>query len=264
MGILVKQGSFMIKSETAVLMNKRYNKMYTVAVCDDEKYALEAIAGELGKIGDVENTRCFDNAAEFMESLDSGEKYDVALMDIDWKDSVNGIDYAAKMYRKSPHTKIIFVTGYSEQYIESVFMKKTNIEGYLSKPVTADKIKTILKKIESKRMQEEEKRLILKQRKDLISVKYSCIMYIESVLHHVRIHTVDNIIEVYSSMSDIMRNLPDNFCKCHKSYIVNMDYIKKLTKECIYIEDSKDTVPISRLKFKAVSEKFCEYVGENI
>lgn len=254
----------MIKSETAVLMNKRYSRMYTVAVCDDEKYALEALADELKKIGDVEDIRCFENADEFMESLNEGEGYDIALMDIDWKGSVNGIDYAAKMYNKSPQTKIIFVTGYSEQYIESVFMKKINIEGYLSKPVTADKIQKILQKIKSRRMQEEENKLIVKQRKDLISVKYSCIMYIESVLHHIRIHTVDNTIEVYSNMSDIMQKLPDNFCKCHKSYIVNMDYIKKLTREGIHIDGIEETVPVSRIKFKAVSEKFCEYAGENI
>lgn len=254
----------MIKSETAVLMNKRYNRMYTVAVCDDEKYALKAIEDELKKVSDIGSARYFENADEFMESLNEGERYDIALMDIDWKGSINGIDYAAKMYNKFPQTKIIFVTGYSEQYIESVFMKKTNIEGYLSKPVTADKIKAILKKIESKRVQEEERKLVIKQRKDLISVKYSCIKYIESDLHHVIIHTVDNTINVYSSMADITKNLPENFCKCHKSYVVNMDYIKRLTKEWIYIDGSEETVPVSRLKFKAISKKFCEYAGENI
>jgi len=237
--------------------------VYKIAICDDERFALNAITEELHKVKSAGKIECFDDAGSLMERL-GRNKFDIVLMDIDFKSAVNGIDYAEKLYVSSPKTKIIFVTGYSEQYIESVFMKKTNIEGYLSKPVTAEKIEKLFKKIEDRKIDEENRKLVIRQRKNMISISYHKIKYIESISHHVRIHTTDDLIEVYSKLSEIQENLPDNFCRCHRSYIVNMDYVKRLTKEGIYMENGKETLPVSKVRFKAVSEKLCEYAGENI
>ncbi len=65
------------------------------------------------------------------EYLKSDEVYDVLLLDIEFGEDGNGLDYIDDIVRKSPLTQIIMVTAYTEKYIQDVFLKKDNVAGFL-------------------------------------------------------------------------------------------------------------------------------------
>ena len=44
-------------------------------------------------------------------------------------------------------------------------------------------------------------------------------------------HTQNHDYEIYSSFSKIQNTLPDNFIRCHKSYIANTNNIIKITND---------------------------------
>lgn len=56
-------------------------------------------------------------------------------------------------------------------------------------------------------------------------VAYENIRYIESFAHYVDIHTADRTYEMRAGISQLETNLPKNFFRCHRSYIINLLYV---------------------------------------
>lgn len=235
-----------------------------VAACDDQEAGLAKVEEVLFAMEEIESVEGFLDIDAFMKKCRDGNQYDIVFMDIDWRIDKNGIDYAEELYGICPDTKIVFVTGYAKQYIEAVFMKNTNIAGYLAKPVKEDKVSALLQKIRQRQVSEQAQRLVIKQRGSVWTLPYKQIYFIESVLHHIRIYTAENVVELYATMSETYEKLPPNFCRCHKSYVVNMDYIRRIDKEGVLMEAYEKPVPISRLKARDVLERYMTYVGEKL
>lgn len=97
-----------------------------IAVCDDEENALRQVRNVINKLSVVDEAEYYSDMDVFMERINTGIYYDIVMMDIDWNSGRTGIDYASHLYRLAPETKLIFFTGYSQRYIEAVFMKRTN------------------------------------------------------------------------------------------------------------------------------------------
>lgn len=51
------------------------------------------------------------------------------------------------------------------------------------------------------------------------------------------------------------------FIRCHRSYIVNLKYIKSITKDNVILESSIK-IPISRGRYKEVNDTFINYICE--
>lgn len=75
------------------------------------------------------------------------------------------------------------------------------------------------------------------------------------------IHTINEDYTINSSMSKLENELSKyNFYRCHKSFMVNIDFIKNI-KQYIAILDNKEEVPISRYRFKETKSRFLSYLG---
>lgn len=106
------------------------------AICvDDEKLILDHIVSVCEEMPLIDEVYGFSRALDALEWC--GKNFaDVALLDIDMPD-MNGIKLAAKIKGKSPDTKIIFSTGYSEYAVEAF---KMHVSGYLLKPVSKERV----------------------------------------------------------------------------------------------------------------------------
>ncbi len=71
--------------------------------------------------------------------------------------------------------------------------------------------------------------------------------YIESEGNYAVFHTQDHKILERISLTDLERRLPDQFVRCHKSYIVNQMLIAKMSASEVWI--AGDKIPIGR-KYK--------------
>ena len=207
-----------------------------IAVCDDSMEALNDVRNVLIETNRVNLIECFNDIDRFMRDVEDGSRYDIVMMDIDWKEKKNGIDYAAWLYDKAPDTRLIFFTGYSQEYIEDVFMQRTNIEGYLKKPVKKDRVIKIIDKIENSKRNMNLQKLVIKQRGQIQTVAYESI---------------------------ILKQLPDDFYQCHRSFIINFNHVKRIEKEYV-VMDNGEHVSVSRLKRKELSDLFFKYMGEKM
>lgn len=78
-------------------------------------------------------------------------------------------------------------------------------------------------------------------------IPYSMIQYYETINKKVRIYSVQGMYEFYDSFCRIQDELPEEFVRCHRSFIVNTSYVTGINLEKQYIMLSENnTVPISK------------------
>lgn len=231
-----------------------------IALCDDEKSVLKTLHEKVLDIPYVSNVKDFRKLKTFRESIEDGEDFDVVLMDIDWNEEVNGIDVAERLFEKDPSIQVIFVTGYNEMYSQSIFLQKLNLCGYLVKPVNTEYLDILLKKAAKKVSINNKNALLLKKKGEIYAIPFEQIIYLESRGHQVTVHSIKDHIQCYEQLEKIKKDLPEHFMQCHKSYIVNMNYIEKIEKNRIYLTTGAD-MPISKAKYGESRKSYFAYMG---
>ncbi|CAM5199632.1 hypothetical protein UACE39S_05803 [Ureibacillus acetophenoni] len=91
--------------------------------------------------------------------------------------------------------------------------------------------------------------LTIKNNCYIIFVPLTEIIFIERLNRKSVIHTINKQYETYESLFDLSQQLDKNFCRCHKSHIVNVDYleiIEQIGQKYIgHFKDYEKTVKIS-------------------
>lgn len=107
-----------------------------IIALDDESIALEGLVAAIGEVEPNAEVHSFRKAAEVLEFCRK-TVCDVAILDIQVWD-MNGVELARQMKLINPQINIIFATGYGEYMAEAFDM---HASGYLTKPITPDKIR---------------------------------------------------------------------------------------------------------------------------
>jgi len=106
---------------------------------------------------------------------------------------------------------------------------------------------------------EREKFMVLSISGEKKKVKYSDIIYIESMAHYVVFHLDDEEIDYKYNISSLFDELSENnFVKTHRSYIVNLKYVDRITKDKCCLTGNIE-IPLSRSAYKLVNNKFINY-----
>lgn len=94
--------------------------------------------------------------------------------------------------------------------------------------------------------------LLVESREGKVNIPYSQIYYIEAMEKKIFVCTGIEEYGFYGTLDSLEESLPDEFVRCHRSFIVNSNRIKKvaLSKNTIYLEDEYE-VPLSR-SYKSV------------
>jgi DNA-binding LytR/AlgR family response regulator len=232
-----------------------------IAVCDDNEVFLRGIEGQLYKLPMVNNVYAFSNLDTFLFSIDGGKRYDAVLMDIEWHDRVAGMDAAAALYRLCPEIKVIFVTGRVERYSQQIFLQRSNLSGYLTKPVDIELLRANLQKIADALPFEEQPSLVLRQQGAPVSIPFREIFFIESQGHTVQVNTAGETVTAYDRLENVLRSLSAGFYQCHKSYIVNMSQIRRFQSSDILLKNGR-CVPVSRTKYNETKEAYFRFMGQ--
>jgi len=231
-----------------------------IAVCDDVKSNLKEIEAQLQLLDLTDNIYTFCDLDAFLFSIDGGKRYDVVFMDIEWNEKAVGIDIAAALYKLCPETKIIYVTGYVE-LSQQIFLNRANLSGFLTKPVDTALLRANLQKIADDLPYAPQPALVIKQKGAPISIPLRMIYFIESYGHTINVHTADETVTAYERLENIMRSLPVGFYKCHKSFIVNMNQIRRFLPRDILLKNDA-SVPVSRAKYAEAKEAYFKFMGQ--
>lgn len=231
-----------------------------VAVCDDNILFLKGIRTQVEKLDIADQISCYSNLNAFLFSVEGGTQYDAVLMDIDWKQDETGIDIAEKLKELSPLSKIIYITGYNDRFSQRIFLQKSNLSGYLVKPIDSELLRINLEKV-ADAIHQGESALTIRVGGKPVSVPLNEIVYLESLGHTVNIHTCDEVITVYERLDKLSLLLPEGFLRSHKSFLVNMRRIRRFLERDILL-DTGNTVPVSRSRYAQTKRNYVRYMGK--
>ena len=226
-----------------------------VAICDDEPVVLESLRLCIEKQPLVKSVQVFSTMEKFQKEIEKDCRFDVALMDIEWEKEKNGIDFAEQLLVLAPQLQVIFVTAYNERFSQQIFLKNTNLCGYLVKPVQESLLSVLLEKAQQKRFLATDEKLLIQQKGIVHAISFRDIFFIESVGHQLIIHTSESKIICYEKIDDMKQRLPEHFLQCHKSYIVNMQIIRRIEKNKIILQHDKE-IPVSKARYAEARDTF--------
>jgi len=232
----------------------------SAVIIDDEPDAIFVLVDLLNNFSNIKIVGTALNLRNGVELIKQCRP-DIVFLDINMPGH-NGLEIFIEF--KSPSFKIIFCTAYHQYAIE---LLRKNSRDFLLKPVDITDLQRVIQKVydefllEQQKLQLEDKINILNTTeivgKDImLNVESGFLMYntknIEycsaKLTHSVVVtHTQKEII-VLNSLKELQEILPENqFYKTHKSYLVNVYYIRKFvhTKDSYLILASGAEIPVS-------------------
>ena len=232
-----------------------------IAACDDNALFLNELREQLRGLNIADRLAFYSDMDAFFSSVENGEAYDAVLMDIDWGRYETGIDAAEKLYELSPRTRIIYVTGYNDRFSQRIFLQRSNLSGYLVKPVDSGLLRANLEKVQRAGAERESPLLTVVFRGRPVSIPCREIFYLESHGHTVTIHTRTEKTVVYDRLEHILKMLPDGFIQCHKSFAVNMRQIRRFQPPNVLLQNDA-AVPVSRSRYPQTKAAYFRYIGK--
>lgn len=231
-----------------------------VAICDSDELSVTKLEKYIKEIDMVNLIVKFYSVEDLRMHLDKGQQFDVIFMNIDWGCEKNGIDYAAEFTLIDPRMQTIFVTDTDEKFFQYIFLREVNLCGYLEKPIRKELLNGMINNAVRHINRDNVEKLVISYNREVRSIPYKEIIYMESSNRHVTVHTRYEQFVFYGKLDSEYITLPYYFLISHKSYVVNMNYISKIDRKNIYL-CTGDKVDISKAHCTEVKVKFQEYMG---
>lgn len=224
-----------------------------IIVDDDEAYLgyLKQCIEELNLAFSFE-MRTYVNENQFMEDIHTFPKQSIFILDIVLKEMM-GTELANRIHRIYEHSPIIFITAFLEKLTQVVDYPYCY---FIYKPEVAFRLEKAIHKAMSF-YQRQSLQIELKNKTIIIPV--SEIMYIEHSYRISKIHTLTKEYKEYVNLSSYLDFLPHHFIQCHKSFIVNIDFVKEYHRE-EFILQNEEHIQISRSFSKKVHDDFLNYI----
>ena len=99
----------------------------------------------------------------------------------------------------------------------------------------------------------------VKTRKETTRVNIREILYIETELRIVKIYTAKRAYRLYGKLDEIVKYLKDNFYRCHKSCVINLEMIERMEDGVIYFSDGQ-TVRIGQNNYRLTKNHYLRYL----
>lgn len=224
----------------------------TIAICDDNEDQISELRKLLGEWSADKpfalNIDEYISAESFLFSY-SDKPCDLILLDIEMK-RLNGMELAKKLRSDGDMLPIVFITGYSEYMNDGYEVEALH---YLLKPVDKIKLFAVLDRYIERHTSENE--ILLSCDEGNMHISPEMIVYCEAVGKKTHVHLQDKIFVCNMGISSMKNILPDEFVFCHRSYIVNLRYVRGIGKAEIAL-DNGESIPLSRRLYKEVNDRF--------
>lgn len=223
-------------------------------IIDDEPLAIDILTGYCDKIDFIEMVGTFTNPLDAIPILKE-RKVDLIFCDIELP-QISGVDFIGSLENRP---LFIFTTAYSQYAVEGF---ELNAVDYLVKPIpyhrfikSVSRAKELMAKKEIPAMSnvfsshgeptENQKFIFVRAEYESVKIDLDDIQYIQGLKDYLKIYVVktNKAILTLMSFKEMQDNLPSNqFHRVHKSYVVNVNFIKTIQRNRIVINDIR--IPI--------------------
>lgn len=233
--------------------------MIHIAVCDDEKYMSDTIrtmAHDFFRRKNMETVIWqFSNGKELLES---DKTIDILFLDIQMNE-MNGMETARILRSRKFKGFLIFITVLKEMVFDSFEVQAYD---YLVKPIEKKQFEKTMERLFSSMQDASQANLLVQRGYESSIIPFDEIVYCEIIDRKVYLHLVSSeIIDYYDRIENLERRLDGRFFRCHRSFLINLKYLKSYKNKTAYMENGKE-IPVSRLRSKEFSGVILQYMKE--
>ena len=231
-----------------------------IAICDDEEIFIDSTCTIVKQWAEKNNISLtlfrFTNGDDLIDAH-RAKRMDLIILDVIMP-LFNGMDTARELRETDWTVPIIFLTSSREFAVDSYEVKAFN---YLLKPVDDGKLSRVLDDF-LKTVQTPKHTFTARTDEGFMQIIISDVDYLEAqnkqVLFHMSYGSIIAVHEQFSICAEIFS--PENgFCRCHRSYIVNLSCVKQFSKSEITTFHHA-TIPISRNSYVAFKEIYFQHM----
>lgn len=238
--------------------------VYKALLVEDEVWAMINLRDKLQNFPEIEiiaEAKSIEEAKRILSKSDPHVIFlDIQLKDGTGFDLLNEVEYSGK---------IIFVTAFDEHAIRAF---EINALDYIMKPISEKRLGNAIKRIHltnvpiktapPEKFNKDDR--IMVSNKDFINfINISDIKLISSAQDYTSVSTIQkrNYL-VLRTMNEWEQRLPDNiFCRIHRSYIINFNYIEKTQKLSsnsanIYLEGFEEPFKVSKNYYQRIKQRY--------
>lgn len=235
--------------------------MFRVAICEDEQLQLDSLQTSVETWGEAKRqllqVDTYSSAGELLHYYRVAGRYDLVLLDIAMS-GMDGMTAARAIRGFDLGAKIIFITGQKEYLAEGYEVEAFR---YLLKPIHPEQLFSVLDAVVDKLVKQNGETLLFATETGQVKIRLADISYFESRGHFLEVHYLQGKIKIRANLSTMEQNLKEQgFIRNHRSYLVNLRRIYRLTSRCCHLDDGKK-VPVSRKQYNALKEAFMNWVA---
>lgn len=229
---------------------------YHVAVVDDSgadaRFVTELVNRWAAERQISVALQSFSSAEGFLFTYAEDKTWDILLLDIEMG-AMDGVSLAKRIREDNELVQIVFITGYSDYIAEGYEVAALH---YLMKPVNPEKLWAVLNRALEKR-QQQDRFLNLECAGEMVRIPFYEIRYLDVRQNYVTVHAKGEY-TVKRTLGDFEKELDERFSRVGRSIIVNLKYIRRVTKTQVVLSD--DTVlPLPRGAYEPLNRAIIQH-----
>ncbi len=233
--------------------------MIRAAVCDDEKYMADAVkkmAADFFRAQNIETV--IEVFLSGKELLKYEKTIDILFLDIQMK-GTDGMETARILRRRGFKGYLIFITVLRETVFEAFEVQAYD---YLVKPIEQSRFQKTMERVLASMQSAGEANLLVQRGYESRLVPFDEIIFCEIIDRKVYLHlTSFEIVDYYDRIENLETKLDGRFFRCHRSFLINLQYLRSYKNQTAYMEGGKQ-IPVSRLRSKEFSGVILRYMKE--
>ncbi len=210
--------------------------IYRVAICDDSAVDAAYIRNLFHEWANqrqlLVHTELFASSEQFLFRYAEEKSFDLLLLDIEMS-GMDGVTMAKRLRKDNETIQIVFITGYAEYISEGYDVAALH---YLIKPIDKKKLFSVLDKAIDKKKQNE-RSLLLCLSAEMVRIPYYEIRYLDVQQNYVTVHAKRDY-TVKRPLAEIEKELDSRFHRVGRSLLLNLQYIRRVTKNEVFLTDS--------------------------
>lgn len=228
-----------------------------IALCDDEQrircWLEEMLSGYMEAKGIEYDFRYYEDGRDFLKAA---EQFRLVFLDVEMPE-VDGFWIAEELRRKKMDIEIVYLTNHGEMARRAFRVKALR---YLQKPCGKEEWEEAMEAA----MHELLRNRVLEIKTQSGSVRFEDVRqieYMESLGDECCIYFQDGYVIGKRSLKYWEAELSEEFFRCHKSYLVNLEAVEQFEETGLILKSGKK-IPLAYRKRKAAKEAVYQYRRE--
>lgn len=244
---------------SVILVKNVVMNMLKFAICDDEPVMAQQLADCLASYMGGNPAAAY-SAVHFSSGralLESGG-FDVIFLDIRMEQP-DGMETARLLRQRGEQGLLIFVTALQECVFDAFQVEAFD---YLIKPLNEASFKRTMDRALRALNKRTPGGIVIRRGAGCEVVLPSDVVYCEVLGRKIYIHKRDGtVIDYYDRMENLERRVDERFFKCHRSYLVNLDYVRGRQAGQVLLPHG-EVIPASRLRERELTQALLRHMKE--